>query len=178
MISRILFDEVITGPQTTIKRILVGLGGTPFTPTSIRLAIELAQSHQAEVTGVTLLDESNFIDDAAESPIQVIEDQERLAKAKVLIEESVAAIHATEKLIAYFVPHYMHLDYRGRLEAGRTIGSGAVEGAIKQVVTRRLKQTGARWRPENAVRMVTLCSTALTDEWDAYWKSNTPSLTI
>jgi len=94
MISRILFDEVITGPQTTIKRILVGLGGTPFTPMSIRRAIELAQSHQAEVTGVTLLDESNFIDDAAESPIQVIEDQERLAKAKVLIEESVADFHA------------------------------------------------------------------------------------
>jgi len=50
MISRILFDEVITGPQTTIKRILVGLGGTPFTPTSIRRAIELAQENRVPPT--------------------------------------------------------------------------------------------------------------------------------
>ena len=39
-----------------IKRILVGLGGTPFTPTAIRYAVELAQSHQAELLGVTVID--------------------------------------------------------------------------------------------------------------------------
>jgi len=39
-----------------IKRILVGLGGTPFTPTAIRYAVELAQVHQAEILGVTVID--------------------------------------------------------------------------------------------------------------------------
>lgn len=39
-----------------IKRILVGLGGTAFTPTAIRYAVELAQVHQAEVLGVTVID--------------------------------------------------------------------------------------------------------------------------
>lgn len=39
-----------------IKRILLGLGGTPFTPAAIRHAVELAQVHQAEVLGVTVLD--------------------------------------------------------------------------------------------------------------------------
>ena len=39
-----------------IKRILVGLGGTPFTPTAIRYAVELAQVHQTEVPRITVID--------------------------------------------------------------------------------------------------------------------------
>jgi nucleotide-binding universal stress UspA family protein len=39
-----------------IKRILVGLGGTPYTPFAVKRAIELAQAHQAELTGVTVVD--------------------------------------------------------------------------------------------------------------------------
>jgi nucleotide-binding universal stress UspA family protein len=39
-----------------IKRILVGLGGTPYTPFAICRAIELAQAHRAELTGITVVD--------------------------------------------------------------------------------------------------------------------------
>lgn len=39
-----------------IARILVGLGGTPFTPTAIRYAVELGKVHQAEVLGMTVID--------------------------------------------------------------------------------------------------------------------------
>lgn len=39
-----------------MKRILVGLGGTPFTPTAIRYATELAQLHEAELLGMTVMD--------------------------------------------------------------------------------------------------------------------------
>ena len=39
-----------------IKRILVGLGGTPFTEVAIQRALELAQRHDAELTGVTVVD--------------------------------------------------------------------------------------------------------------------------
>jgi len=41
-----------------IKRILVGLAGTTYTPVAIQRAVTLAQSHNAEVTGVTILDSS------------------------------------------------------------------------------------------------------------------------
>lgn len=41
-----------------IKRILVGLAGTSYTPVAIRRAVMLAQAHDAEVTGVTILDVS------------------------------------------------------------------------------------------------------------------------
>ncbi len=46
----------------TVKRILVGLGGTEFTPVAIQRAIELAQRHEAEITGVTIMDEARLRD--------------------------------------------------------------------------------------------------------------------
>jgi nucleotide-binding universal stress UspA family protein len=39
-----------------IKRILVGLGGTPFTDVAIERAIKLANDHGALITGVTVVD--------------------------------------------------------------------------------------------------------------------------
>jgi len=39
-----------------IKRILVGLAGTTYTPAAIERAVTLAKAHSAEVTGVTVLD--------------------------------------------------------------------------------------------------------------------------
>jgi nucleotide-binding universal stress UspA family protein len=39
-----------------IKRILVGLGGTPFTAVATRTATELGDLHQAQLTGVTIVD--------------------------------------------------------------------------------------------------------------------------
>jgi hypothetical protein len=55
----------------------------------------------------------------------------------------------------------------GRL-AGRSIGNGLVEGACKQVIGRRMRQTGARWRVRQANRMATLCCTLHSDNWDNY----------
>jgi len=39
-----------------IKRILLGLGGTPFTDVAIERAVELAKVHGAMITGVTVVD--------------------------------------------------------------------------------------------------------------------------
>jgi nucleotide-binding universal stress UspA family protein len=43
-----------------IKRILVGLGGTPFTTVAARCATELANLHQAQLTGVTVVDSTQL----------------------------------------------------------------------------------------------------------------------
>ena len=43
-----------------IKRILVGLGGTPFTKVSTHCATELARMHGAQTTGVTVVDLSKL----------------------------------------------------------------------------------------------------------------------
>jgi hypothetical protein len=72
-------------------------------------------------------------------------------------------------LRGYFEPHVGHTGYAERLRRGQSIGSGLVEGACKQVVGRRLKQTGARWKVRRVERMATLCAVQAGDQWDAYW---------
>ena len=69
----------------------------------------------------------------------------------------------------YFEPHLGHTDYAGRLRAGQSIGSGLVEGSCKQVIGRRLKQTGARWKVRRVERMAALCAVQASDQWHAYW---------
>lgn len=44
-----------------VKKILVGLAGTIYTPVAIRTALELAQRHGAELTGVTVVDVARLV---------------------------------------------------------------------------------------------------------------------
>lgn len=76
---------------------------------------------------------------------------------------------ALDELEGYFYRQRKHLGYAGRLAGGQSIGSGLVEGACKQVIGRRMKQTGARWRVRRANRMATLCCTLHGDTWAGYW---------
>lgn len=73
-------------------------------------------------------------------------------------------------LRVYFEAHVDHTEYGSRLAEGRVIGSGLVEGSCKQVVCRRLKQTGARWRVRRVERIAALCAVQASRQWDAYWK--------
>lgn len=79
---------------------------------------------------------------------------------------------ATDPLIdlaAYVAKHPARLDYAARLAAGQSIGSGAVEGAIKQQVNLRMKRTGARWRVEHVGPLVELRALSHTPDWQALW---------
>jgi hypothetical protein len=82
---------------------------------------------------------------------------------------SPAKRQALDELEGYFWRQREHVDYAGRLGCGQSIGSGLVEGACKQVIGRRMKQTGARWRVRRANRMATLCCTLHGDTWAGYW---------
>lgn len=72
-------------------------------------------------------------------------------------------------LAAYFAKHPTRVSYAERLAAGRSIGSGGIEGAIKQTVNLRLKRTGARWRVEHVGPRVELRAISHTDQWQALW---------
>jgi hypothetical protein len=72
----------------------------------------------------------------------------------------------------YFAPHRGHTGYAARLAAGQAIGSGLVEGACKQVIGRRLKQTGARWKVRRVERMASLCAVQASGQWEAYWANH------
>jgi Transposase len=72
-------------------------------------------------------------------------------------------------LAAYLAKHPTRLGYAERLAEGRSIGSGLVEGSIKQLVNRRLKQTGAKWKVANVGPLVELAALIDTPEWNALW---------
>ena len=50
---------------------------------------------------------------------------------------------AVDSLLKYLRTHSERLNYSERLLQGRAIGSGLIEGACKNLVGKRLKQTGA-----------------------------------
>ncbi len=69
-----------------------------------------------------------------------------------------------------FASHQERLNYAVRLRRGQSIGSGLIEGSIKQLVNGRLKQTGARWKVEHVAPLVELGALANGPQWDAFWK--------
>ncbi len=90
--------------------------------------------------------------------------------ARAFVEVPTGA--ATDPLIdlaAYLAKHPTRLNYAERLASGRSVGSGAVEGAIKQQVNLRLKRTGARWRVENVGPLVELRALSHTPAWQSLW---------
>jgi hypothetical protein len=60
--------------------------------------------------------------------------------------------------------------YADRLNEGKPIGSGAIEGACKKIGS-RLKLNSARWRPRRAERFGSLLCLEYTDQSAAYWSS-------
>ncbi len=75
---------------------------------------------------------------------------------------------ALEKLVGYFAKHTCRLAYAERLQSGRAIGSGVVEGQAKTLGL-RLKARGARWKLRNVQSMTALVCVRTSDQWEAYW---------
>ena len=46
---------------------------------------------------------------------------------------------------------------------------GQVEGTCKNLIGKRLKQTGVRWRVRRVNNMATLCAVLYGKQWKAYW---------
>lgn len=72
-------------------------------------------------------------------------------------------------LAGYLGSHPTRLGYAARLARGRSIGSGLVEGSVKQLVNRRMKLTGARWRVEHVGPLVELAAVVDTPDWHHFW---------
>jgi hypothetical protein len=78
---------------------------------------------------------------------------------------------ALPEVLNYFCGHQRRLNYALRLRQGLPIGSGLIEGACKQMIGRRMKQTGAQWDVANANRMALLCSLAYADALPLYFNA-------
>jgi hypothetical protein len=80
-----------------------------------------------------------------------------------------SVLAAVAGALNYFCGHQERLGYAARLLRGQVIGSGLVEGTIKQRVNLRMKRSGARWLPEHVGPFVELMAMADTVEWGEYW---------
>ncbi len=67
--------------------------------------------------------------------------------------------------------HRDRTKYAARLRRGVSVSRGMIEGAIKQLVGRRIKQTGARWKTAHIGPIVELISLGHTEDWDTYWST-------
>lgn len=72
-------------------------------------------------------------------------------------------------LASYLGSHPTRLSYAQRLANGRSIGSGLIEGSVKQLVNRRMKLTGARWRVEHVGPLVELAAVVDTPDGHDFW---------
>lgn len=79
---------------------------------------------------------------------------------------------ALGSMLNYFAAHQERLNYALRLHRGQSIGSGLVEGTIKQMVNLRMKQTGARWKLEHVGPFVEFRTLAAGPEWHIFWMPN------
>ena len=73
------------------------------------------------------------------------------------------------EVLNYFCGQRARLGYALRLRRGQAIGSGLVEGTIKQRVNMRMKRSGARWLAQHVGRFVELLAMSESAEWSEFW---------
>ena len=85
-------------------------------------------------------------------------------------EERCRRLGATAgEVLNYFSGQQGRLGYAARLRRGQAIGSGLVEGTIKQRVNVRMKRSGARWLPEHAGPFVEMLAMSYGPGWSEFW---------
>ena len=82
-----------------IKRILVGLGGTPFTAAATQWATELGDLHQAQLTGVTIVN-TKKLENVGPVPAGASAYAQRMREKKINVSKE-----GTEEAISMFKEH-------------------------------------------------------------------------
>ena len=72
-----------------------------------------------------------------------------------------------QRLITYFTNNHARLQYDLFRSQGYFIGSGTVESACKQIVSMRLKRSGARWSLPGATATAKARTAWLSGSWDS-----------
>ena len=72
-----------------IKRILLGVGGTPYTSVAIQCAVSLAKKFEAEITGVTLFDVERLTN-VSTTPIRSKAAVERVSLTREDVEKTIS----------------------------------------------------------------------------------------
>lgn len=109
--------------------------------------------------------ETRLLDDRAGEVIEIV----RLLKDRLRAKHKRKTL---DDLAGYFQANIGRMRYKTYLQMGLSIGSGAVESAVKHVVQSRMKRPGMRWQNDGADSMIALrCLYRSTDRWGAYWNN-------
>lgn len=73
--------------------------------------------------------------------------------------------HPAERLISYYTNNLDRMQYEHFRTKGYFIGSGTVESACKQIVSMRLKRSGARWTHQGASLTAKARTAWLSNSW-------------
>ena len=98
-------------------------------------------------------------------PVQYLKD----LKSLQTLQGEPEKIKAIESLVGYLEPNVDSLWYRQRLEQGRPIGTGLIEGGCKTIVSNRLKLNSARWTPKHAEQIAALRCLDYSGLWSDFW---------
>ena len=77
--------------------------------------------------------------------------------------------------INYFTKNTARMRYSLFREKGLFIGSGVIEAGCKNVIGKRLKQSGMRWSVKGANSIIALRCCILSGKFDEYWDSRKAS---
>ena len=77
---------------------------------------------------------------------------------------------AVDSLATYLENHADLMRYGENRNAGRRIGSGAIESLCKQVFSMRMKGPGMFWGDEGALNLMALRTLYVTGRWDSLWE--------
>ena len=118
-----------------IKRILVALSGTPYTPVAVEHALELAATHGAEITGVTVTDLQRL---ANVGPVPVGAG----AAAHSLTEHRILVTEESEAALLF--------DYRADPLEQQDLADGAPEDRerLREAASRYQREVRSLYNPE------------------------------
>lgn len=72
--------------------------------------------------------------------------------------------------IAYLEKNKEHMRYANFRQQGIFVGSGVIEAACKNIVGKRLKQSGMQWTVDGANKVIAIRCAALSNRLDDYWE--------
>jgi hypothetical protein len=81
-------------------------------------------------------------------------------------EQLASRCQVANQAVTYFTNNAARMTYDRFRAAGYLIGSGTVESGCKQIVTQRLKQPGAQWTVDGAVKTAKARAAWLSGAWD------------
>jgi hypothetical protein len=111
-------------------------------------------------------------DGAAKALVSTIEALAARPRQRITTHE------ALDTEAGFFRKRWSHMNYAALLRDDLPIGSGIVEAAVKQLISLRMKRTGATWSEEGGDAIIALRSLRLSGLWDEAWRLHTKEQSV